>query len=87
MAGAQRGVAPNTQNSAPHTTAKSRGLMYNISVLMGALWGGGLTIASQYKKNVQMQSNEIWARSVVWKLQSTDERNQRPRKRGGHHAD
>lgn len=57
--------------------------MYNINVPMGALWGGGdLTIASQYKKNVQMQSNKIPARSVVWKLQSTDERNQRPKKRG-----
>lgn len=53
----------------------------------GVIVGGGLTIVSQYKKNVQMQSNEIRARSVVWKLQSTDERNQRPRKRGGHHAD
>lgn len=48
----------------------------------GIVGRGNLTIASQYKKNVQMQSNEIRARSVVWKLQSTDERNQRPKKRG-----
>lgn len=87
-ADAQCGVASRTQNSGPYTTAKSNCLMYNINAQMGALWGrGGLTIVSQYKKNVQMQSKmrsgqDLWSGNC--KVLMKEIKDQKERR---HHAD